>query len=108
MTALDKLATAAAILSRKLPDNIVAKHRKEIREILTTQRQIVEPFIPENQREIIFAEDDSASNETYFKVFTEIERRKVSNSEKFSTHGPKVVKQIMKEGRLVDFVKMWR
>ena len=36
------------------------------------------------------------------------ERKKPANSEKFCTHGAKVVEMILKEKKLVDFIKMWR
>ena len=85
--ALIKLTASANVLTKNVPDSSIVKQRQVIREILTTKRSLVEPHIPEAKRDSVFTEEDTASNETYIEVPTNIKRLELIWKDKCTTHG---------------------
>ena len=75
---------------------------------LKKDKEVLFDQIPEEHRDTFFGDPESVSNEDLAKVLVKIEKKKLTYKERLSPHGWRIVRMVMKENKLVDFVKMWR
>ena len=51
---------------------------------------------------------EGVSNQQFVDTFAKLEKKKLTYKERLTPHGKRIVDMVMKQKKIVDFVKMWR
>ena len=86
----------------------MATTRASLLECLKSSHDIISELIPIEHQQSFLNDPESVSNATFTEVLAKIEKKKLSYRERLSPHGWRIVRMVMKEKKLVDFIKMWR
>jgi phenolic acid decarboxylase len=105
-----KVCDKSCILERfvNLPEEKAVMFRKELVDLINKYRDTLkEPF---NKCKPDFFDTDVLDRSTVdlVEVCNSLEYRELTKKEKLSSHGCKMVKLILKEEKIVDFIKLWR
>ena len=108
-TKLNQLISFGSVLSTPgLPEAKAAELRVLVIECLTSGKELIEDELPEEHRHVLMNAPESVSNATLAAVLSSLEKKKLSYRERLSPHGWRMVQMVMREGKIVDFVRLWR
>ena len=82
--------------------------RAQLIACIKDSKNILKKKIPEEHHEAFLNDPDNIPNATLCEVISKIERIKLTYKERLSPHGWRIVRMVMKEKKIVDFVRMWR